>query len=423
VRRNRERLADSRPAPGDHHDSILEFHTVTVERAIASGLVLWSVVAERLERWNITAPIVFVAVGLLLANGPTRLVDVRLGGAGIAELAEITLAVVLFGDAARVSLADVRHDLGLPSRLLLIGLPLTMVLGTVAARLLFPSLSWWVCAVIGAAVAPTDAALGAAIVNDERVPARIRRVLNVESGLNDGIVTPFVKFFIVAAVIGTSLETESEGGALAELAIGVAGGAAIGALGGWLMSRASAAGIGAKSYRKVGVTALAILSYAALVEIGGNGFVAAFVAGLAYGAVTTDERDESLEFTHQSAELMSMIVWFFFGAVMVPTLQDASWQEVLFAVGALTVVRMVPVAVALLGTGFDAATVGVLGWFGPRGLASVVFALLALEGLAPADAQRAVTIITATVLMSVVAHGVSAGPIAARYGATVRSAR
>ena len=298
-----------------------------------------------------------------------------------------------------------------------------MLLGTLAARRLCPSLSWWVCAVIGAAVAPTDAALGAAIVNDERVPARIRRVLNVESGLNDGIVTPFVKFFIVAAVIGTSLETESEGGALAELAIGVAGGAAIGALGGWLMSRARAAGIGAKSYRKVGVTALAILSYAALVEIGGNGFVAAFVAGLAYGAVTTDERDESLEFTHQSAELMSVIVWFFFGAVMVPTLQDASWQEVLFAVGALTVVRMVPVAVALLGTGFDAATVGVLGWFGPRGLASVVFALLALEGLAPADAQRAVTIITATVLMSVVAHGVSAGPIAARYGATVRSAR
>jgi len=390
--------------------------------AIASGLVLWSVVAERLERWNITAPIVFVAVGLLLANGPTRLVDVRLGGPGIAELAEITLAVVLFGDAARVSLADVRHDLGLPSRLLFIGLPLTMLLGTVAARLLFPSLSWW-GAVIGAAVAPTDAALGAAIVNDERVPARIRRVLNVDSGLNDGIVTPFVKFFIVAAVIGTSLETESEGGALAELAIGVAGGAAIGVLGGWLMSRARAAGIGAKSYRKVGVTALAILSYAALVEIGGNGFVAAFVAGLAYGAVTTDERDESLEFTHQSAELMSVIVWFFFGAVMVPTLQDASWQEVLFAVGALTVVRMVPVAVALLGTGFYAATVGVLGWFGPRGLASVVFALLALEGLEPADAQRAVTIITATVLMSVVAHGVSAGPIAARYGATVRSAR
>lgn len=212
--------------------------------AIASGLVLWSVVAERLERWNITAPIVFVAVGLLLANGPARLVDVRLGGPGIAELAEITLAVVLFGDAARVSLADVRHDLGLPSRLLFIGLPLTMLLGTVAARLLFPSLSWWVCAVIGAAVAPTDAALGAAIVNDERVPARIRRVLNVESGLNDGIVTPFVKFFIVAAVIGTSLETESEGGALAELAIGVAGGAAIGVLGGWLMSRARAAGIG-----------------------------------------------------------------------------------------------------------------------------------------------------------------------------------
>jgi NhaP-type Na+/H+ or K+/H+ antiporter len=279
-------------------------------------------------------------------------------------------------------------------------------------------MSWWVCAVIGTAVAPTDAALGAAIVSDERVPARIRRALNVESGLNDGIVTPFVKFCIVAAAIGTSVETESEGAALVELLVGVAGGVAIGVIGGWLMGRARFAGLGSRAYRNVGVTALAVLSYALLVQIGGNGFVAAFVAGLAYGAVTTDERDESLEFTHQSADLLSIVVWFFFGAVMVPTVQDTSWREWVFAACALTVVRMVPVAVALIGTGFDRATVGVLGWFGPRGLASVVFALLALEGLVPADGERVVPIITVTVLLSVVAHGISAIPIGGRYAAS-----
>jgi NhaP-type Na+/H+ or K+/H+ antiporter len=282
---------------------------------------------------------------------------------------------------------------------------------------LFPDLSWWVCAVIGASVAPTDAALGVAIIEDERVPSRIRRVLNVESGLNDGIVTPFVNFFIVGAVIGTALETESEGQAILGLVIGIVGGILIGAVGGRLMTWAKAAGFGATTYRGVGVASLAILSYAATVQIDGNGFVAAFVAGLAYGAVTDRDKDESLEFTHESAELLSTLVWFMFGAVMVPLLDDIGWRDVVFALAALTVIRMVPVAVSLIGSGFDRSTTGVIGWFGPRGLASVVFALLAVEGLAPADGERAVVVITATVLASVVLHGVSAAPIARRYGA------
>ena len=382
-------------------------------------LVVWGAVAERLERWNVTAPMVFVAVGFLLANGPTGVLDVGLGGPGIASLAEVALAVVLFGDAAGVRLRDLRGDAGLPSRLLFIGLPLTMALGALAARLLFPDLSWWVCAVIGAAVAPTDAALGAAIIEDERVPERIRRLLNVESGLNDGIATPLVKFFIVAAVVGTSFETISYSAAIKELGLGVVGGAVIGVVGGWVLARARAAGVGAAAYRGVSVAALAILSYVALVQLEGNGFVAAFVAGLAFGAITPrTDLEDSLQFTHDSAKVLSAVVWFMFGAVMVPALEFASWREIVFAVVALTVVRMLPVALALLGLGFDRATVGVLGWFGPRGLASVVFALLALEGLAPSDGERAVVIVTATVLLSVVAHGVSAAPLGGRYGAT-----
>jgi len=385
-----------------------------VVAAVAGALVLWTLLSGRLEHWNISAPMWFVAVGFILANGPGW-IDVGLGSHGLRELAELTLAVVLFSDAARVNVRDLRRDVGLPSRLLVLGLPLTIALGTLLAHLVFPSLSWWVCAVIGAAVAPTDAALGAAIMEDERVPERIRVLLNVESGLNDGIATPFVKFFLVMAVVGTTLETETEGGALLELAIGAAGGAAIGFAAGWLLQAADRAGWASSAYRSVGVLATALLAYAAVIEVGGNGFVGAFVAGLAFGAARSEQVESSLTFTHSSAELASLVVWFMFGAVMLPVLRFAQWQDFLFAILALTLARMLPVGIALIGAKLDLPTVAVIGWFGPRGLASVVFALLALDGLLPEDGVRVVSIITATVLMSVILHGATAAPISWRY--------
>ena len=386
--------------------------------AMAVTLFVWSLVSDRCERWNVSGPMVFVAVGLLLANEPFDLVDIGLGSEGVRELAEITLAVVLFGDAARVSLRTVLRDAALPGRLLLGGLPLTIALGTVVAKLAFPDLSWWLCAVIGAAVAPTDAALGAAIIEDRRVPSRIRRVLNIESGLNDGIATPFVNFFIVAAVVGTPWEETSEVGAVAALAFGVVVGAVIGGGGAWLLRQARARGLGGTTGRHVAVAALAVVSYTVALELQANGFVAAFVAGLAYGAATrADAVEESLSFTHDAAELLSFAVWFLFGALIVPVLTDAGWAEIAFAALALTVVRMLPVALALIGTGFDRATVGVIGWFGPRGLASVVFALLAYGELEPDSAREVVRAITATVVLSVVLHGATAAPIAVRYGA------
>ncbi len=395
---------------------------MAVVAGVAGTLVVWSIISQRFQRWNISAPMWFVAIGFLLSNHPFGVIHVGLQSEGLRTMAELTLAVVLFSDAARVDLRDLRRDAGLPVRLLLVGLPITIALGTFVAHLLFPSLGWWICAVIGAAVAPTDAALGAAIIEDERVPERIRRVLNVESGLNDGIATPFVKFFLVAAVVGTALESESEGRALAEMAIGVAVGAAIGVTAAWLLRRARDAGWAAASYRAVGVAATALLSYAAVVELKGNGFVGAFIGGMAFGAATKVELEESLEFTHEAAELASLIVWFMFGAVMLPQLADAQWKDFVFAALALTVVRMLPVALVLIGTKLDLPTVGVVGWFGPRGLASVVFALLAVDGLAPEDSARVVSIITATVVMSVVAHGVSAAPISARYAARLGAA-
>jgi NhaP-type Na+/H+ or K+/H+ antiporter len=408
-----------------------------VVATIAATVVVWGLVAARAERWNVSAPMFFVLVGLLVANVPSDVLEVGLGSEAVRTMAELTLAIVLFGDAAVVRVRDLRRDAGLPSRLLLVGLPVTIVAGALAARLVFPDLSWWVCAAIGAAVAPTDAALGAAIIEDRRIPARIRRLLNVESGLNDGIATPFVNLFLVAAVVGTAFQQGSRSGAVLELLAGAAGGAVVGGGAAWLVVRARAGGATHDREAQIAVVAVALLSFTALVEAGGNGFVAAFVAGLAFGSVwrrtsaRSSERaavhrgdpgdpgegagPEVLEFTHRVAAVMSWVVWFVFGAVMVPALADATWRDAVFAVVALTVVRMLPVALALLGSGLDRSTVLVVGWFGPRGLASVVFALLAYGELEPSDGVAALTAITATVLASVVAHGASAGPVSRRF--------
>lgn len=386
---------------------------------LALALVAWGLAAARLERWNVSGPIAFVALGLLLGIGPEPILTLSAEAEVVLVLVEITLAIVLFGDAATVPLRRLEGDAGPPARLLVVGLPLTIGLGTLAAKAMLPDLSWWLCAVIGAAVAPTDAALGAAIVEDERVPRRIRRLLNVESGLNDGIATPFVNCFLVAAVVGTTLERGSVVGALGDLAVGVLVGVAVGALSGRGFERALAAGWAERGFVPVATAAVAVASYTVAVGIGANGFVAAFVAGLAHRAAHRgDPMERALEFTHQAGTTLSLSVWFLFGIVVASLIDDLTWGEVGFALLALTVVRMVPVAIALLGSGFDRATVGIVGWFGPRGLASVVFALLALEALGPTDAEPVVLAIAATVLLSVLLHGASAGPLAGRYGAT-----
>jgi NhaP-type Na+/H+ or K+/H+ antiporter len=381
--------------------------------------VLWGALAGRLERWNISGPIAFVAAGAAAAAVGAPEDVLSLDTEGLLTLTEITLAIVLFSDAAGVPWRRLEHDAILPGRLLFIGLPLTIAAGTLGAHLLLPGLSWWVCAVIGAAVAPTDAALGAAIVDDERVPRRIRRALNVESGLNDGIATPFVSFFLVAAVAGTAYEIESDAAALVALAGGAVAGIGIG----WLSAKLAAAAIRRRwadaDLAPVGTAAVAVLAYAAADTASLNGFVAAFVAGLTFGAVLPREHVKPLmEFAHDAGAGLALFVWLLFGVLIGSPLADMTWRELAFALLALTALRMVPVALALVGTGLDRATVAVMGWFGPRGLASVVFALLALETLAPDDADRALTAIGATVLASVVLHGVTAAPIAARFGAT-----
>jgi NhaP-type Na+/H+ or K+/H+ antiporter len=385
---------------------------------VAACVVLWGLVASRLGRWSITAPMAFVAFGLICTSGAVSLVDIGVHSSTVREIAEVTLALVLFGDASRIDLKALRSDGHVPLRLLGIGLPLTIAVGSVVALLVSDG-DLWIAALISAAVAPTDAALGASIMEDVRVPLRVRRDLNVESGLNDGIATPFVMFFIAGAAAATEVaDSEGAGSAAIELAIGVAVGAAIGFLGGHLLRVARARGWGAEAFFPSAVLGLALLSYATAIEAGGNGFVAAFIGGMAFGTVKAGDNTTLLSFNDKSGELLSLLVWFLFGATMIgPAFEHVEAMDVVFVVLALTVVRMVPVAVSLIGTDLDRVTVAFVGWFGPRGLASVVFALIAVDGLEPDEGNRVLAVITLTIVFSVVAHGLTSSPLAARYGA------
>jgi len=378
-------------------------------------LIVWGLLSARLERWNVTAPIAFVLLGLVVTHGPITLIHLSLRSATIRSLAEVTLALVLFSDASRVNAKELRTDVGMPARLLGIGLPLTIGVGAAIAAALFRGTGLWVAALIAAAVAPTDAALGASIIQDTRVPSGVRRGLNVESGLNDGIATPFVNLFLAGALASEAISSSGVGRAAIDLLGGAALGIGVGVLGALLLNLARKARWSEAAFRPLSVFALALFAYAAALLAHTNGFVAAFSAGMAFGAVIQGT-DEPLSFSESGGTLLSLLVWFAFGAaILVPGLKAAGWRDVVFAVLALTVVRMVPVAIALAGAGLHRATVAFIGWFGPRGLATVVFGLIAIDALRPADAHVVLGAVTVTVALSVLLHGATASPLTRRY--------
>jgi sodium/hydrogen antiporter len=383
---------------------------------VLAAIFLWGTVAARLERADLAAPIVFTALGAGLVG--LGLVDAGAAPETLKPLAEVALVWVLFSDAARVRVQDLRTDLGRYSRLLGIGLPLTILAGWGLARWLFPELDGWLALLVAAALAPTDAALGVPVVTNSAVPSRIRRLITVESGLNDGIATPVVMFAIAGAAAVEGVEGAAGlGTALAQLAIGALIGVVIGGAGGALLRLTRRKGWVAEDFAGIAVLALALTAYLVAVAVGGNGFVAAFCGGLAFGATAGRRGRAELVFLEQASGLVSLLVWLAFGVIAIPILLEGlSPMLVLYAVLSLTIVRMVPVAIATIGSGLDRNTVLFVGWFGPRGLASLVFALLALEELGESETSHAVTVIAATVFLSVIAHGASAAPLAARYG-------
>lgn len=405
--------------------------------AVALLVVAYAAVSKRAERWPVTMPMLFVAAGAV--TGLAGLVDVSADNAAIALLAEVTLAVILFSDAVRIDLGRLRRGLGVPVRLLAIGLPLTIVLGAGMNSLLFPDLSFVQVALLAAILAPTDAALGAAVVEDTSVPIRERLALNVESGVNDGLVVPIVAI-LTAAVLDDGRSAASWGGFVAgQVGGGVLLGLVVGAAAITVLRRADRLDWSDARYQQLATFAVPIVALFAASALGANSFIAAFVAGLTFGSLggrsprvdggraTARSPEASFAtklgaFTEDAAQLLGVAAFFVFGNVLLTdAIGDISVPVVVCAVLTLTLGRMLPVWISLTGTGMSPQSRLFIGWFGPRGLASIVFGLLLLEdieaGGGPNDlADELLGVIALTVTASVLLHGATAAVGARRYG-------
>jgi sodium/hydrogen antiporter len=385
----------------------------------------YALVAARLDRASVGSALVFVLIGIVLSEDVLGLISLEPEAEPVQLLAEATLTLLLFADASTIRPGSLRQDVGTVLRLLVVGLLLTMALGTGVALLLFPGVSLGIALLIGASLAPTDAALGQPVVTNAIVPARIRRVLNVESGLNDGIATPFVFLALALATSEASGSGGWLGGALVDLAIGITTGLVLGFVGGSLLVFADQRHWTSSVSRRLVVLALAASCYLVAVGAGGNGFIGAFVGGLAFGAGTRGRAVDAVRFTETQGSLLAIGVWAAFGLTLAGAVLTSLWDPaaIVYALLSLTVIRMVPVAIALLGERYQVLTVLFVGWFGPRGLASVVFLIIGLAGLGEAgvDPGPLPAAVAWTVLLSVILHGLTAGPLAARYGRRMAS--
>lgn len=372
-----------------------------------------SLVSKRIQNTPLTFPILFTATGYGLHTILMEAGGLTYSEGGFHILAEITLILVLAADASQVPLRDLRETRGLALRLLMVSLPLTIILGALAGMLLFPGEPWYLMALIAAILAPTDASLGSAVVSNEAVPKHIRRGLLIESGLNDGIALPAVLFF--ACFLNLMHQTGEENWLLflaLQLSLGPIVGIAVGWIGGKLLSLAARAGWILETFQGVAAMALAIIAYGAAEAVGGNGFIAAFVCGITYGAFRKQFAAFMHEFTETESQFLTQLTFFLFGALILPeAIQQMNWNMLAYGLVSLTLVRMIPVLLSLLGSDLPYISRWFIGWFGPRGLASILFALLILEELEVKDADFIQAIVAMTVILSIMLHGLSASPL------------
>jgi NhaP-type Na+/H+ or K+/H+ antiporter len=385
---------------------------------IATGVILFGLVSKRLESTVITPPMVFTVFGLIIGEAVFGVADLDFGHGFIHGLAELTLILVLFSDAARIDVRQLRKDHNLPVRLLLIGMPLTIAAGTLVAFWLPIGLSFWEAALLAAILAPTDAALGQSVVSSSHVPVRIRQALNVESGLNDGIALPVILLF--ATLVGATHTEGPQNWALfgaKQVILGPLAGIIVGGAGAWLLDMAAKKEWITESYEGAAVIGTALLAYSGAEIIDGNGFIAAFVGGLIFGNFVRGRCGFVFEFAEAEGQILVLLTFLIFGAAILPhSFGEIDWVTALYAILSLTVIRMLPVGLSLIGSGVRAPTVAFLGWFGPRGLASMLFALFVLEEIPTAAGDKILIITIATVSLSILAHGLSAAPAARRYG-------
>lgn len=390
----------------------------------AAFVFLYSIVASRLEKTRFSGALVYVVCGLLLGPSVLGVVDLSVDSEALKSLAEITLAVVLFSDSATANLPVLCKIKRLPAKLLLIGLPITILFGFGAGTMIYPSLGWVEIALLATMLAPTDAALGKAVISNESVPDSVREGLNVESGLNDGICVPVLLLFLSLAAGSTEngeILSQMIRLPLEEIGIGAAVGIAFAVSGSRALSIVMRRGWIAGSWKQIPVIALAILCFATAQWLGGSGFIASFVGGMTFGGLIKHGKDELMESAEGTGDVLSMITWFVFGAMFIgQCLRNPDWRPILYGLLSLTIVRMVPVYLCTFGGKLRPDTRLFLGWFGPRGLASIVFIVMVKEANVP-GADLLVDAVTWTVLLSVILHGVTANPFSAKYAARVNA--
>lgn len=389
---------------------------------MAGLALLYALGGRRLNALNITMPMLSVLAGIVVFS----FAELDIDTAVVHIIAELTLVIVLFHDASTVKLSRLREDPGISLRLLLIGFPLALVATFLVTRELIPTLGVAGAWLLAGAVTPTDAGLGAPTIMNPKVPVRVRRGLNVESGLNDGLATPVV--LMALAAIAAEEGVEQPGllqVGLVPVALALVVALVVSLASAWLMDRSREHRWSGRRGRSIATLVLPLFVFGVADVIGANVFIAAFVAGFVFGAASTtlQAEEETSQLLEVSSDLLGFVVWFFAGGIVLAVFQEGiQWQWLLLALLVLTALRMVPVFLALIGTGFKWPTITFIGWFGPRGLATVVFALLALEELGPDSPimKSLAAVIGLTVLISVFAHGISAAPLSSMYGDWVK---
>ena len=392
---------------------------VTGILAITLALIAFGLISRKIEGSILTGPILFSAFGLIAGPAAFGLIPLQISNEGLHLLAEVTLILVLFSDAANIDLAQLRRDHNLPVRMLLIGMPLTIALGAMVAFLFFDGLGPWEAALLAAILAPTDAALGQAVVSNRLVPVRIRQALNVESGLNDGVALPFILLF---AAFASAMHAETNAAewlvfGAKQVVFGPLAGIAIGYVGAKLVSSCYRRQWMSESAEGMIALGLAFGAFALAEVVHGNGFIAAFVGGLTFGNTLKQKCQFLYEFAESEGQILILLTFTAFGAAMIPqAMGDVTIIHIAFGFLVLTVLRMLPIQLSLIGTGIKPVTSTFLGWFGPRGLASILFVLLILEEAELANESTLFAAVIVTVTLSVVLHGMTAGPAARWYG-------
>ena len=392
---------------------------------VVTGILVFGLFSKRLEGTPITLPIVFTGFGWLIGTRGLGLAEIDPTHGVIHTVAELTLILVLFSDAARIDLKRLLRDHDLPLRLLFVGMPLTIITGALMALWIYPEATLPMVFLVAATLAPTDAALGQSVVSSPLVPVRIRQALNVESGLNDGIALPLVLAFAIWAGApggdGTGLGDVLIFAAL-QLILGPLVGVCIGFLGARLIDTAISREWVTDSFQGIAILCVALGAFATAELVGGNGFISAFTAGLFFGSTLRHHCEFLFEFMETEGQLLTLLTFLIFGAVMLPqALHHAGWGTVLLAVLFLTLIRMIPVAISVAGLRLSLPTTLFLGWFGPRGIASILFALLILEDHPIPGGEELLACIVITVALSILLHGITAAPLAKAYGVFVKS--